>query len=192
MAFPRSGTVDTQTYSGTKDFAFARLNTTQSTNVANGDHLKFDTIDIARGGVGDASGAGAKSGGSISVDTTTTYATTIGAASIGRVTVQGGKVYKLTCNPSYALFSGATGVVSLQWFDVTSGSGTALGIPMQILPVTQTSNDNNGNGQLETFYSPGGSSADLFLLEVRILSPTALTSFASSTKGQATILVETY
>jgi|ERR1043166_1992988 hypothetical protein len=192
MAFPRSGTVDTQTFSGTKDFVFARLNTTQSSNISVGDHLKFDTVDFARGGVGDPLGAGAKMGGAVSLDTTTTYSNTSGVASIGRFTVRGGKIYKLYCDPGYALFSGNTGIVTVQWFDVTTGTAAALtGAPTMIEPVTETTNDNS-SGVLDAFYQPGGGQNDLFLLEVQIVAVTALTSFGSSSKGQATALVETF
>lgn len=193
MAFPRSGTVDTQTFSGTKDFVFARLNTTQNSNIGAADHIKFDTVDFARpaSAVNDPSGAQHTS--AILLDTSTTYSLTSGAASIGRFTVRGGRLYRLYCDPGYVLFSGATGLLTLQWFDVTGAAGVALtGAPTIIEPVTQTTND-NASGMLDTFYNPGGGYNDLFLLEVQIVgAPTALTSIGSSTKGQVTALVETY
>src|SRR6266581_6482955 len=97
MAFPRSGTVDTQTFSGTKDFIFARLATTQSTNVGAADHLKFDTVDFSRPSVTQVTGA--LGGAAISLDTSTAYVNTSGAAAIGRFSVRGGKLYKLECSP---------------------------------------------------------------------------------------------
>src|SRR2546421_7436197 len=162
MAFPRSGTVDTQTFSGTKDFVFARSSVAQSTNVAANDHLKFDTIDFSRGG--QASVAGAAGGGAVSLDTTTAYSNTDGAASLGRFTVRGGKLYKLECSPGYVVWSGPTGILQLQWFDVT-GAAAAVGQPLQLVPVTQTVAE-LGNGDLWTMYNPGGGQNDLFLLEV--------------------------
>jgi hypothetical protein len=190
MAFPRSGTVDTQTFSGTKDFVFGRLNTSQSTNIGSADHLKFDTVDFARGNVSTA--AGAASGGSVFLDTSTTYTNTVGSASIGRITVRGGKLYKLECSPTYILFS-AAGSVTLQWVDVTvPAAQVVLGSPMLIDSVTNASHDAT-YGDLWTMYNPGGGQNDLFLLEVQIIgAPTNLTSFGSATKGQPSFMVETY
>ena len=191
MAFPRSGTVDTQTFSGTKDFVFGRLNTTQSTNIGSADHLKFDTVDFQRPLIVSPT-TGAAGGSAESLDTSTAYSNTSGVASIGRISVRGGKVYKLECSPGYVLFSGATGALTLQWFDVTGAAGVAVGSPMFIEPVTQTTND-IASGDLWTFYAPGGGQNDIFLLEVQIVgAPTALTSIGSATKGQPTFLVETY
>jgi len=188
MAFPRSGTVDTSTYSGTKDFVFAHAGAVQSANVAANDHLKLDTVDVSRGAAG--SGAGAAGGGSVFLDTTTTYSNSNGAASLGRFTLQGGKIYKLSLASVYALFSGATGVLDLQWFDVT-GTPAAIGTILRVLPVTQTSND-NATGNLETMFAPGGAAADTKLVEVRIITATALTSIGDPVKGAPTALVETY
>lgn len=193
MAFPRSGTVDTQTYSGTKDFVFARLNAVQNSNIGAADHIKFDTVDFARPPAATNDPSGSQQTSCVFLDTTTTYSNTSGAASIGRFTLRGGRLYKLSCDPGYALFSGATGLLTLQWFDVTGAVAVALtGAPTIIEPVTQTTHD-NVSGSLDTFYLPGGSMNDLFLLEVQIVgAPTALTSIGSSTKGQTTALIETY
>jgi len=189
MAFPRSGTLDTQTFSGTKDFIFAHSSALQNSNIGAADHLKIDTIDFSRGAVATASGAA--SGGSVSLDTTTTYSNTIGAASLGRFTLQGGKLYKLECSPGYALFSGNTGVITFQWFDVTSGSGTAIGQALNFFALTDAGHE-NANGDLWSMYSPGGSSQDKFLVEVQITAVTALTSIGNTAKGLPTVLVETY
>lgn len=189
MAFPRSGTVDTQTFSGTKDLVLAHSSAVQNANIGVGDHLKFDTIDYQRGAVVTTS-AGAASGGSVKLDTTTTYSNANGAASLGRFSLQGGKVYKLDAAIGYALFSGATGVVTLQFFDVT-GTPAAIGQPMNIYTVTDAGNENT-SGDLLAIYAPGGSSQDLALVEVRITAVTALTSIGDPAKGVPTILVETY
>lgn len=191
MAFPRSGTVDTQTFSGTKDLVFARSSVLQNANIGAADHLKFDTIDFSRGG--QASAAGAAGGGAVSLDTTTAYVNTVGAPAIGRFTVRGGKMYKLECSPGYILWSGATGTLVLQWFDVTTlGSPVAVGQPMQLLPMTAATNDAS-NGDLWTMYNPGGGQNDLFLLEVQIVgAPTVLTQIGAAGKGFPTVMVETY
>lgn len=190
MAFPRSGTVDTQTFSGTKDFIFAHSSALQNSNIGAADHLKLDTIDFQRGGVS-AGTTGAAAGSSISLDTSTTYTNTVGAASIGRFSLRGGKLYKLECSPGYALFSGATGVITYQWFDVTTGSGTAIGQPLNFFALTDAGHE-NANGDLWTMYSPGGGQNDIFLVEVQITAVTALTSIGNTAKGLPTVLVETY
>ena len=188
MAFPRSGTVDTQTFSGTKDFVFARSSVAQTTNIAANDHLKFDTVDFSRPSVAQLTGA--LGGSAVSLDTSTAYSNTDGAASIGRFTVRGGKLYKLECSPGYIVWSGPTGLLTFQWFDVT-GVAAAIGQPLQVLPVTQTVAE-IGNGDLWTMYNPGGGQNDLFLLEVRLLAPTALTQVGIAAKGFPTVMVETY
>lgn len=190
MAFPRSGTVDTQTFSGTKDFIFARSSALQNANIAAADHLKFDTVDVSRPNVAQLTGALA--GAAMTLDTTTAYSATVGAASLGRFSVRGGKVYKLTCSPGYVLFSGATGLLTLQFFDVTTlGSPVAVGQPFSIYTMADASQDGSG-GHLQAFYAPGGGQNDISLLEVQITVATAVTSIGNTTKGMPTVLVETY
>lgn len=191
MGFPRSGTVDTQTFSGTKDFIFARSSVLQNANIGAADHLKFDTVDFSRPSVAQVTGA--LGGSAISLDTTTAYVNTVGAPAIGRFTVRGGKLYKLECSPGYVLWSGATGTLVLQWFDVTTlGSPVAVGQPMQMLPMSAATND-AANGDLWSMYSPGGGQNDLFLLEVQIVgAPTVLTQIGAAAKGFPTVMVETY
>ena len=191
MAFPRSGTVDTQTFSGTKDFIRAKLLTPQTTNIGAADHLKFDTVDFSRPSVTQVTGA--LGGAAVTLDTTTAYSATVGAASIGRFSVRGGKLYKLKMDPLYVLSSGITGLLILQWVDVTVlAAQVLLGTPLQISPVSSAVNE-FGSGSLETFYNAGGGQNDIFLLEVQIIgAPTALTQIGSATKGQPTALVETF
>lgn len=190
MAFPRSGTVDSQTFSGTKDFNFVRASVLQNANIAAGDHLKFDTVDFSRPSVAQLTGA--LGGAATSLDTSTAYVNTVGAASIGRFSVRGGKLYKLECSPGYALFSGATGLLVLQWFDVTTlGAAVAVGQPISVYAATDAGND-GAMGDLWTMYAPGGGQNDVFLLEVQIVTATALTSIGAAGKGFPTALVETY
>lgn len=192
MAFPRSGTVDEQTFSGTKDFVFARVAVSQAANLGVGDHLKFDTVDFSRPPLAASSPSGAAGGTAVSLDTTTAYVNTIGAAAVGRFTVRGGKLYKLECSPGYALFSGATGVVTLNWFDVTVlGAPVAIGQPMNLYTLTDAGHENS-NGDLWSMFNPGGGQNDLFLIEVQITAVTALTSIGAAGKGFPTVMVETY
>lgn len=191
MAFPRSGTVDTQTFSGTKDFVFARSSALQNSNIGSADHLKFDTVDFSRPSVAQVTGA--LGGAAVTLDTTTTYSAVVGAPSIGRFSVRGGKLYKLKADLRYVLSSGNTGLIILQWVDVTVlGSQVLLGSPMTLSPVSSAVNEIDV-GSLETFYNAGGGQNDVFLLEVQIIgAPTALTQIGSTTKGLPTALVETY
>lgn len=191
MAFPRSGTLDTQTLSGTKDFVFARLAAIQTTNIGAADHVKFDTVDFSRPTT--TQNTGALGGTSITLDTSTVYNATVGAASIGRFSVRGGKFYKLKFDPRYVLSSGATGLLTLQWVDVTvAAAQVLLGSPMQISPVSSGVNE-IVMGSIDTFYTPGGGQNDVFLLEVQIIgAPTALTQIGSVAKGLPTALIETY
>lgn len=185
MSFPRSGTVDTQTYSGTKDFVFAHSSALQNSNVGANDHLKFDTIDVIRGGTG----AGAAQGGAVALDTSTTYSNANAAASIGRFTLQGGKTYKMTFDPGYVLFSGATGVITFQFFNASTG--VAIGQPLNVFTATDAGHE-MAQGSLTAMFQPGGASQDLVLVEVRITAVTALTSIGDTAKGLPTIMVETY
>jgi len=190
MAFPRSGTVDTQTFSGTKDFVFARSSVLQNANIGVGDHLKFDTVDFSRPSVAQLTGA--LGGSAVSLDTTTAYVNTVGAASLGRFTVRGGKLYKLECSPGYALLTAAGSLVTYQWFDVTTlGSPAAIGQPLTFLPLTDAGHENS-SGDLWTMYNPGGGQNDLFLIEVQIIAVTTLISIGAANKGFPTVMVETY
>ena len=190
MAFPRSGTVDTQTFSGTKDFLYATISASQSSNIGSGDHLKFDTISVSRPQLTSLV-TGAAGGAAVTLDTATSYVNTNGTASIGRFTLRGGKVYKIDASPGYILFSTAAGLVILQWADVT-GTPVLLGSPLQFLAYTSSTND-FADGDLSLIYQPGGGQNDQALLELRIIgAPTNLTSFGSTTKGLPTVLIETF
>lgn len=190
MGFPRSGTVDTQTISGTKDFVLARSSVLQNANIAAADHLKFDTVDFARGGVGDSLGTGAKAGGAVSLDVSTAYSAVVAAASIGRFSVRGGKLYRLTLSPGYVLFSGATGLLTIQWFDMTTVA-TAVGQPFSVYAATDAGNEGTG-GFAQAMYVAGGGQNDVFLLEAQITVATAVTQVGAAAKGFPTVLVETY
>lgn len=189
MGFPRSGTVDTQTFSGTKDFVMARSSALQNSNIAAADHLKLDTIDFSRPSVANTPG----SASAVSLDTATAYVNTVGAASLGRFSLRGGKVYKLTAAPGYVLFSGATGLLTLQFFDVTTlGSPVAIGQPGSVYTQADASQDGHSGAFLQAMYNAGGGQNDVFLVEVQITVATAVTSIGNVAKGMPTALVETY
>jgi hypothetical protein len=187
MAFPRSGTVDTQTFSGTKDFIQARLHAAQSSNIGAGDHVKFDSIDYQRGGGLNTTVTGAASGGAVSLDTSTAYVTTLNVTTIGRFGLRGGKVYRLTVNPGHVTFSGATGALQYEWYDTTGNA--VIGVATaQVLALTDATNEGQG-GSLSVFFAPGGGQQDISYVELRIVAATALTSLDADTWH---VCVETY
>lgn len=92
-----------------KDYASFKLSTNQSTNVANGNHVKWDTSSSLNQGT------------NISLDSTSAYSTTNGAASIGRITLKAGKKYSISsqlgvsltasnASFTFAIFNADTGV----------------------------------------------------------------------------------
>jgi len=184
MGFPRSGTVDTQTRSGTKDLVAAKNSATQAANLGAGDHLKLDTVDFSR-----PTGSGsAQGGGAVALDTTTAYSNTNGAASLGRFTLKGGKVYRLECQAGEVLAT--AGSVQIQWADVT-GTPALLGSPAIIYSATFATGEGSSGGCI-AFYAPGGSSADNFLVEVRIVAVAgAPSSIGDPAKGAMYAVVET-
>lgn len=186
MAFPRSGTVDTQTYSGTKDFIACKNSATQAANLAAGDHLKLDTIDFARPAV--SGGAGASGGAAVRLDTATTYSSSNGAASVGRFTLQGGKVYRLYCGMGEILAT--AGSVQIQWADVTS-TPVLLGTPAIVYSATFATGEGS-SGECLAVYAPGGSAQDTVLVEVRIVAVAGTpTSIGDPAKAGMYAIVET-
>ena len=98
------------TSGSTVDYASGRLLASQAVPNTGSDHVKFDqTIN-----------------GNITLDTSTTYTTTSGVPSIGRITLQAGKTYDLK-----AFIGEFTGTANnnyrAQWFDVTTGTPVAIG-----------------------------------------------------------------
>ena len=191
MAFPRSGGVDTQTFSGTKDFIWASQPALVNANIGAADHIQFTSIVVSRPAAAASDPSGALQGSSMLLDTTTAYANTSGVASLGRFSLRGGKMYKLECSPGYVLFSGATGLLTMQWFDVTGAASVALGMPMSIFAQTDAGHD-GVNGDLVHFLLTGGGQNDVTVVEVQITVATAVTSIGNTAKGLPTVLVETY
>ena len=111
---------------GNNDFMEARLSATQTTNLAVGDHIKWDTVQI--------SGAS----NNITLDTSTAYTTTAAVASIGRFTLLAGKTYKLTSSLS------VDGDASLIWYDATAGANISRAA-RHIPPQNATNVSGSGN-----------------------------------------------
>ena len=84
-----------------------------SSNLSTGDHIKFDNIAFVRGS-------------NISLDTSSSYTTSTGVASIGRITLAAGKTYKLTAITCTAAFTSTSNAyIGLKWYN--SDSNTPLG-----------------------------------------------------------------
>lgn len=173
MPAPNSGSVDSQNPSGVKEFVFAKLATQQSTNIGAGDHLKLDTVIASRGGA-------------VRLDTSTAYSNSAGAASIGRFTLKAGRTYRLTASIPYVLGSGATGLLAVQWYDATL-SANLPGSMAAALVATTATND-IGGGTAEAVFTPGRDT----LVEVRIITATALSQIGTTGAREPTVLVETF
>jgi hypothetical protein len=85
------------------------LYNTQSTNIATGDHIKFDNTAFTRGS-------------NISLDTSTAYNTSTNTASIGRITLAAGKTYRLIGISCTASFSSTSAYLGLKWHNNTTNT----------------------------------------------------------------------
>lgn len=83
---------------------------TYSTNVAVGDHIKFDGTVFTKGN-------------NISLDTSSAYSNSNNSASIGRITLAAGKTYKLTGSINNVVSANYN---AMRWYN--SDTGAALGV----------------------------------------------------------------
>ena len=170
----KTGAVNLASAGGLTAFASARIATQQSANIAANDHLKFDTVDAVEGT-------------EIIPDTTTAYVTTQGAASVGRFLLHGspnaGLTYRLQFNAGYVLFSGATGLLELQFYDATNGA-VIPGGTVSIVAATDAGHD-GGSSSMEAVFTP---LSDV-LVEVRILVATALTRIGTTASRFPTVFI---
>ena len=143
---------------GFRNLLVARSSTLQNTNRSAGDHIKFNSIIYS-------------TGSNISLDTTTTYTNTAGAASVGRFTLQPG---------SYKMYSTLGYVENSATFRWTDSSGNSL--PGQV-----STND------VGSFYTGSSNSvmvlpsivactttSSTLLIELRIISTSGLTQVGAS------------
>jgi hypothetical protein len=107
---------------------YSKLNVAQTTNLAVTDHIKFDLVLF-------------DNASNISLDTTTAYTVTTGAASIGRFTLAAGKTYYMEC---WLMQFAATTMV-VRWWDATLNAaidgpiaGTFPGCLAVFTPATST------------------------------------------------------
>lgn len=173
MPFPQSGAVNLSTVSGVSGYMLATLATQQSANIAAGDHLKLETVVFSRGG-------------DIALDTTTAYVTTIGAASVGRFTLKANKTYLLRLNVGNILFSGATGLADLQFYDATANAAITTALATMLSAQYSTTQD-GASGMTEAVFTPGQDT----LVEIRIVTATAVTRFGTTGTRAPTVWVET-
>ncbi|WPY01521.1 YadA stalk domain-containing protein (plasmid) [Candidatus Trichorickettsia mobilis] len=123
---------------GTKSILHGYNAATYSTNVAVGDHIKFDSNVFVRGS-------------NISLDTATAYNTSTNTASIGRITLAAGKTYKLTGSINNATSSGSGDYNALRWYN--SDTNAALGVVSGAAPPNSTVNRVPGAGTI-AYISP--------------------------------------
>lgn len=172
MPFPNAGGVNLSTNDGTDDYMVAKMATQQTTNVGAGDHLKLDTVVFS-------------SGNSIRLDNTSGYATTLGVTALGRLLLRGGRNYYLRAVLPYFLGSGATGLVDLQFYDVTNNVALA-GTLLTATVSTDASND-TGGGDASAWVAPGND----IIVELRIITATAVTQFGTTAGRHPLVWVET-
>lgn len=135
----------------------------QSTNLAVGDHLKFNSVQVSSGSL-------------ISLDTTTAYTTTANVASLGRLTLTSGHTYEIIFSVGFAAFSGANTYVHLQIYD--SDTPVGVGQVTQVTPSTGTF-DSFGNGVLIQFITPSVDTR----YEIRITTVFNLLQFGQVSTG---------
>lgn len=130
----------------------------QTTNVSVGDHFKFDTQPSTA----------QTFGGLITVNTTTSYTTTLGAASIGRFTLAANHTYYLLASLGALPVLTTPNSFTYQWFNVNTGQGVGVGVSAAPL------------GSL--CYAVIATTVST-LVEVQITANTTLTSFNNGDAG---------
>jgi hypothetical protein len=100
----------------------------QTTNLAANDHIKFDTTSYSYST-------------KATLDTSSPYSTAIGDASVGRISLTAGLTYSLECYITNVYFlSGNTATIVFQWYNSTSG--TLLGTPTTIVTISSNTQGN--------------------------------------------------
>lgn len=126
--------------------------------LSNGDHIKFNSIESS-------------SGTNITLDTTTTYTSSLNTDSVGRFVLASGHAYRIGFKIHATSFSSAVGDVV--FYIRNSDTGTEINSSLlQIYPYTLTDNKYSG-GNIDTIVVGDGSR-----YEIVIYSQSALTSFA--------------
>lgn len=139
--------------------AMAEVTALYNTNLSAGDHVKFTTIGYALGA-------------DITVDTTTTYTTTANVASLGRITVAGGKKWLCAVDIASFKFNLHNSTFTMQWFN--ADANTAIGSPI-VVNGDGGANPDQCRAHLRAYFTPPSSPATV-RIEVRITAATGLLS----------------
>jgi len=119
-----------------KSYIHAYMVGTQTTNVGNGDHIKWDTL-------------GTQFGSDVTLDLATTYTSSANVASIGRFTLKAGKTYKLYT--SLRLRASSSTAIAIKWYDATNSSTIGRGLGWDTV---QESYDYSSATALTAFITP--------------------------------------
>lgn len=131
-----------------------------ATNIANGDHIKFDAVMD-------------QAGSDIGLDTTTPYTNATGVASLGRITLAGGKVYELT---QQVFAAGSGGYMFLAWYNSDTNTLIDQGF---FLTTDNAASTNTTTSSKSTIFAP----AIQTRVELRIYSISGITTIYGPTAG---------
>lgn len=146
-------------FGGSTLFSAVSNGTNQTTNIDAADNILFNTSDASRGSAA-------------------LYST---ATSIWAL--EAGRTYRLTGQAGALTFGGATGILVLQWFDITAGAFFGnQGMSLTIAATGQL----NTTPQATAIISPTVATA----VELRIVTETVLTA-VSGTNNRATAFIQT-
>jgi hypothetical protein len=153
-----------------KSILAGSMQTQQTTNIAIGDHIKFDTTRTIIGN-------------SITLDTTSAYVNTVNTASIGRITVLPGSNYRLVGQVNYIVGSATTSFIEIAWYDADSNIKVGNSINNSVL--TNTVNDFK-SGSSEAYVNPTVPTR----YELRITNQSGLTQIGTTANLVPTFYVE--
>jgi len=127
----------------------------QTTALGTGDHVVFASV--------------LSSGGDVALDTSSTYSTAVGSASIGRFTVLAGRCYRLFASPGQVASPGDSATpTTFAWWDATANAQIGLA---QSLSLTTAPAGVVMAPVVQAFYRPATAS----LVELRITSNAIVT-----------------
>uniref|UniRef100_A0A6C0JBD8 Uncharacterized protein n=1 Tax=viral metagenome TaxID=1070528 RepID=A0A6C0JBD8_9ZZZZ len=120
-------------------YIFGKLTTTQSTDIASGDHIKFHILEDS-------------TGSDIGLDITTIYTNVVNVDSIGRILLVANQKYKLNVNIIEFSLLNHDGNFSIQWFNADLNTG--IGSSHTINGFGTTGDKLYSNAILRAFYTP--------------------------------------
>ncbi len=153
---------------GSREYLRAEMRSIQNSNLSsNVDHLKFANVQ-------------ASAGGSVSLDTATTYTSTGGAASLGRFTLAAGKTYRMVANIPYATatVSGTISTLDYSWYNATTG--TLIGSNGGFRSAGTAASNDEHTGYAEAIFTPSSTT----LVEVRLTVASNIATIGYTTTPQ--------